>query len=131
MHISYMLIISQKNFFDSLSASSLNLKMTSRGNWNVTLSCPHCFSLVFLLINTTFLNRFGPKELQGSLTAAFLGFNFRWEINLYIRAPFLSIIKSCITLSMWNNSLGHMTVATSYHQYFSLSLPLLYHESRN
>ena len=98
-----MLIISQKNFFDSLSASILNLKMTSRSHWNVVLSWPRCFLLVFVLINVTFLNRFGPKELQGSLTAAILGFKFRWEVNLYIRAPLLSIIKSCINLSMWNN----------------------------
>ena len=36
-----------------------------------------------------------------------------------------------LNLSMWNNSLGHMTVPTGYLHYFSLSLLLLYHESWN
>ena len=43
LHFSYMPIISQKNFFDSLSASILNLKVSSRWHQNVVLSCPHCF----------------------------------------------------------------------------------------
>ena len=41
--------------FDSLSASILNLKMTSRSHWNVVLSCLRCFLLVCVLINITLI----------------------------------------------------------------------------
>ena len=43
LHFSYMPIISQKNVFDNLSASILNLKVLSRWHQNVVLSCPRCF----------------------------------------------------------------------------------------
>ena len=45
LHFSYMPIISQKNVFDSLSASILNLKVLSRWHQNVLLSCPRCFCI--------------------------------------------------------------------------------------
>ena len=53
LHISYMLINSQKNVFDRLSASILNLKMASRWQRTVVLYCPRCFLLVFVNIKQT------------------------------------------------------------------------------
>ena len=48
LHFSYLPIISQKNFFDSLSPNILNLKVVSRWHRNVVLSCPHCFFTCFV-----------------------------------------------------------------------------------
>ena len=48
LHFSYLPIISQKNFFDSLSANILNSKVVSRWHRNVVLSCPRCFFTCFV-----------------------------------------------------------------------------------
>ena len=72
LHFSYMPIISQKNFFDSLSANILNLKVVSRWHRHVVLSCPRCFLHVlfrFCLSITLYLSGIECQANQASATS--------------------------------------------------------------
>ena len=70
LHFSYMPIISQKNVFDSLSASILNLKVLSRWHQNVVLSCPRCFLLVLFCFCLSIMLYLSGIECQANQASA-------------------------------------------------------------